>query len=201
MWQWTLKRHWQDPICLVKSCLLVQSGPAMECPGCDRELATLDSTQTLMIRWDSINVTVNPRHWQETLINWLGLSLCRAMEYPVCERSLPHFDLMIRCDNWWAADIDILSCLSLCQEMECPGCERQLATLREIMFFCKAEKVRPSTLHSSFCQMPNISRIFYITEFFRTFSSQWSRSVRKQYKTEACKCARGSERRSRWLEL
>jgi hypothetical protein len=24
--------------------------------------------------------------------------------------------------------------------MECPGCERQLATLREIMFFCKAEK-------------------------------------------------------------
>ena len=28
--------------------------------------------------------------------------------------------------------------------MECPGCERQIATLREIMFFCKAEKVRYS---------------------------------------------------------
>ena len=112
MWQWTLKRHWQDPICLVKSCLLVQSGRAMECPGCDRELATLDSTQTLMIRWDSINVTVNPRHWQETLINWLGLSLCRAMEYPGCERSLPH---LVLSSIWWA-DVTIgeLQTLTFC---------------------------------------------------------------------------------------
>ena len=29
--------------------------------------------------------------------------------------------------------------------MDCPGCETELATLRELMFYCKEEKVRHHT--------------------------------------------------------
>ena len=46
--------------------------------------------------------------------------------------------------------------------MDCPGCETELATLRELMFFCKEEKVRHHTkLELLFPAIPVLENLYY----------------------------------------